>query len=190
MCEVVTATYMGRKVIERMKTYWVVLEGKKRKNIEAYTIKEEGLYVRFGDNDDEVMLSAKSFNFFFENTFVDYEPQKKAYHVWDKTGEGDEAGHEVVFAETSRKAIKMSQAFGMSGYMEDMCVERQPHFDKYSDTQKIPFAEMMRHGWLYECLWCSSFTDNDSGEVVDESVICDDCIYDAEKEARNESKVD
>ncbi|MFV1457718.1 hypothetical protein VJ282_34595, partial [Bacillus mycoides] len=88
MCEVDVARYTGLEAIERMKTHWIRLADAETKKIVTYALREKGLYVQFVD-EEKPMKSIKTLNFFFENTFVDYEPLKKAYHVWDKTGEGD-----------------------------------------------------------------------------------------------------
>ena len=188
MCEVDVATYTGLAAIERMKTHWIRLLDAGTKKIVTYALREKGLYVQFVD-EEKPMKSIKTLNFFFENTFVDYEPLKKAYHVWDKDGEGEDASHQIVFAETSLEAIEKSDAYGMSGYMEDMGVKRQPHFDRFSDTQKVPMKEMVKHGWRYECLWCNGFTEGSDGEVVGESIICDTCIAEAEKEVKESTDV-
>lgn len=107
-----------------------------------------------------------------------------AFHVWDKTGQdADEKQHEIVFAMSEKEAIIKSGSYSMSGYFEDMSVERQPYFDKFADTQKVPMKEMIKHGWMFECAVCYRFADE--GEVVNEDLYCDDCIEEAKKEVKN-----
>lgn len=104
-----------------------------------------------------------------------------AFHVWDKTGQdADEKKHEIVFAKNEKEATLKSGAYSMNGYFEDMSVEREPHFDKFADTQKVPMKEMIKHGWMFECAVCYKFADE--GKVVNEELYCDDCIEEAENQ--------
>ncbi|MED3026172.1 MULTISPECIES: hypothetical protein [Bacillus cereus group] len=110
-----------------------------------------------------------------------------AFHVYDKTGQdADEKQHQIIFAENEKEAILKSDAYGMSGYFEDIVAERQPHFDKFSDTKKVPMSEMVKHGWNFECSICYRFANE--GEIVNEELYCDDCIEEAREEQENSTK--
>ncbi|PGZ39384.1 hypothetical protein COE56_31190 [Bacillus anthracis] len=109
-----------------------------------------------------------------------------AFHVWDETGQdADEKQHQIVFAENEKEAILKSDAYDMSGYFEDIVAERQPHFDKFADSKKVPMKEMIKHGWMFECKVCYRFADQ--GEIVNEELYCDDCIEKAKEEVKNQN---
>ena len=54
----------------------------------------------------------------------------KAYHIHDKENSGEEAFHEIVFAETASKAKYASEAYSNGVPWTEISVTRKPEFDQ------------------------------------------------------------
>lgn len=97
----------------------------------------------------------------------------KAYHVHDKENSGEEAYHEIVFADTPSKARYLSEAYSNGVPWTDIAVKRKPEFDQYAETRKIPRSAYIADGWFFECDKCGSFSATNE---VGKEVICDFCL--------------
>lgn len=118
------------------------------------------------------------------------EKKIKAYIVSDKWLEYSV----VVFAETSGKAksdaLYYDEFSNTDSEYIDLRAKRMKEWDKYSETKKIPIAEMLKNGWWFYCDgYCGRQLSEDdiiSGDAViieDErndfvkgNVICKECL--------------
>lgn len=109
----------------------------------------------------------------------------KAYIVEDKWFEYSI----VVFAETSGKARSeaiYNDCFDSSEYI-DLRAKRMKEWDKYSETKKIPIAELLACGWWFSCDFCAkqiyqedvddgnAFIIDGEDSFVSGRVICKEC---------------
>lgn len=97
----------------------------------------------------------------------------KAYHVHDKENSGEEACHEIVFAETPAQAKYKSEAYSSGVPWTDIAAIRKPQFDQYAETGEIPRSAYIADGWYFECDRCGSFSAQNE---VNGEVICDFCL--------------
>jgi len=104
----------------------------------------------------------------------------KAYHVHDKENSGDEAYHEIVFAETASKAKYASEAYSSGVPWTDISVTRKLEFDQYANTGRIPRSAYIADGWYFECDVCGSFSATNE---VEGKVLCDSCYEEVKGEA-------
>lgn len=96
----------------------------------------------------------------------------KAYHVHDKKNSGEEACHEIVFAETAAQAKYISEAYSNGVPWTDISAIRKPQFDQYAESGSISKSAYIADGWYFECDVCGSFSaTHENGEKV----LCDDC---------------
>jgi hypothetical protein len=97
----------------------------------------------------------------------------RAYHVHDKEESGEEALHEIVFAESPSQAKYISEANGVGVPWTSISVKRSPKFDQYATDGNIPKSAYVADGWYFECDKCFSFS---ATNAVGNDVYCDDCI--------------
>lgn len=97
----------------------------------------------------------------------------KAYHVYDKENSGEEALHEIVFAESPAQAKYKSEAYSNGVPWTDISAIRKPQFDQYAETGNIPKSAFIADGWYFECDQCGSFSATNE---VGGKVICDFCL--------------
>lgn len=102
----------------------------------------------------------------------------KAYHVHDKENSGEEACHEIVFADSPSQAKYRSEAYGNGVPWTDITAKRAASFDQYVEAGKIPRSAYIADGWYFECDRCSCFSA--TNEIGDE-VICDFCLEEQEE---------
>lgn len=96
----------------------------------------------------------------------------KAFHIRDKENSGEEACHEIVFAETAAQAKYISEAYSNGVPWTDISAVRKPQFDQYAETGIIPKSAYIADGWYFECDACGSFSaTHENGEKV----LCEDC---------------
>lgn len=96
----------------------------------------------------------------------------KAYHVHDKENRGEEAHHEIVFAESASKAKYASEAYSYGTPWTDISANRKPQFDQYAETGIVPKSAYVADGWIFECDKCGSFS---ATKMSGEDVVCEDC---------------
>lgn len=97
----------------------------------------------------------------------------KAYHIHDKENSGEEAFHEIVFAETASKAKYASEAYSNGVPWTEISVTRKPEFDQYANIGRIPRSAYIADGWIFECDRCSSFS---ATKEVGTEVVCEFCL--------------
>ncbi|MDO3682202.1 hypothetical protein [Paenibacillus ehimensis] len=74
----------------------------------------------------------------------------KAYHIHDKENSGEEAFHEIVFAETASKAKYASEAYSNGVPWTEISVTRKPEFDQYANIGRIPRSAYIGMGLVLE----------------------------------------
>jgi hypothetical protein len=74
----------------------------------------------------------------------------KAYHVHDRENSGEEACHEIVFAESPAQAKYQSEAYSNCVPWTDISVRRTPQFDQYAEKGTIPKSAYVADGWYFE----------------------------------------
>lgn len=75
---------------------------------------------------------------------------KKAYQVMEE----DYGTGGIVFATTKRQAIKIGASMFGDGDPDYYDAIRQPSFDCYAETGKVPVIDMVELGWRFECHGC------------------------------------
>lgn len=96
----------------------------------------------------------------------------KAYHVYDNENQGEEALHEIVFAETVSQAKYRSEAYSCGVPWVYISAIRKPMFDQYAESGIIPKSAYIKDGWYFECDECGSYS---ATRMNEENVLCDDC---------------
>jgi len=96
----------------------------------------------------------------------------KAFHVYDKENSGEEACHEIVFAETAAQAKYKSEAYSYGVPWTDIAAIRKPELDQYAETGVIPKSAYIADGWYFECDDCGSFSATNQ---IGDKVYCSSC---------------
>ncbi len=113
----------------------------------------------------------------------------KAYTVCDKW---NDAGSIIVWAESSGKAKSQSLYNDIfDGYeFTDLRVCREPDFDKYAESKKVPIQELLDRCWWFCCCEClkdhlgQDSIDNGDAFIIERderddfvlgTIICADC---------------
>lgn len=105
----------------------------------------------------------------------------QCYHVWDKKGiSKEDEVHQLIFEFCEEGAVLESIAFKDHHCIEDVGVEMQPHFGKYSHIRRIPEAELLKHGWTLGCQKCSKTVGN-GVLIFHENFLCASCEEKEEK---------
>ena len=67
----------------------------------------------------------------------------------------------IIFARSNIEARRWSANEFHDDDIGGMSVKRAPWADKYGSRGKIPIADMVDHGWNFECMWSGNRIDSD-----------------------------
>ncbi|WP_052098091.1 hypothetical protein [Paenibacillus stellifer] len=103
----------------------------------------------------------------------------KAYHVRDKENSGEEAYHEIVFAESHSQAKYKSEAYSDGVPWTDISAARKPEFDQYSESGVVPRSAYIEDGWYFDCDQCGGGLTGRN--YIDGKTVCDSCLEEIER---------